>query len=182
MLIYSEYGTIPSQINRGEIPMYCKNCNINYKKDRKVCAKCGAALLSGSAGVAQEAKFKQKRMRNIIILSSASALLVVAAFLIIFLIGRVPSELHGTWYESEGYGIVNFYPNGEMAITIMGNPYEGTYTFNSSTDSGTITYEGETDEFTYDGASVNWGGSIWTLNYVEQIEYDWDSMFGGLMG
>ncbi len=162
--------------------MYCKNCNTNYKKDKKVCTKCGAALLSGSAATAQEAKFKKKRIRNIVIISSAAVVLVIAAFLIIFMIGRVPNELHGLWYEAEGYGTVSFYPNGQMEITVMGSSYQGTYSFNSGTDTGSITYEGGTDEFTCDGTTMSWGGSTWTLNYVEQIEYDWNSMFSGLTG
>jgi len=162
--------------------MYCKKCNINFKKDKKVCTKCGSALLSGSAGTAQEEKFKAKQRRLIIIISSAVVVLIVAAFVTIFLLGRVPQELHGTWYEAEGYGTMVFYPNGQLKATILGTDYDGTYTYNSNTDSGTITYEIGTENFTCDGTTMNWSGSIWTLNYVEQIEYDWDSMFGGLMG
>jgi len=157
--------------------MYCKNCNINFKKDKKVCTKCGSALQPGDAK-----DDKKSRMRKVIIISSATVVVIVAAFLVIFLLGRVPTELHGTWYESEGYGYVDFYPNGVMEITVMGTAYDGTYTFDSQTDQGSITYEAGDGTFTCDGTTLDWSGSTWTKTYVEQIDYDWSSMFGDLLG
>jgi flagellar basal body-associated protein FliL len=129
--------------------MYCKNCNVNFKKDKKVCTRCGAALQPGEAK-----SDKKKRLRNIIIIASATAVVVVAAFLIIFFVGRVPAELHGTWYEVQGYGYVDFLPNGKLEITAMGSAYPGSYTFNSATDQGSISYEAGDDTFTCDGTTL----------------------------
>jgi len=89
---------------------------------------------------------------------------------------EIPNELKGTWYESEGYGIAIFYPDGDMELTIMDVAYEASYTFNSGTDSGVITYADVTSEFTCNGNTLIWEDCTWTLDYVEQIEVDWDSV------
>lgn len=152
--------------------MYCKKCNINVKKDKKVCPKCGMALVPG------EAKGNQaKRQRTVIIIAIVVAVAVVATFLCIFLFGRVPSELHGTWYETGGLGYLNFKPSGVMTLTSMDNSTDGAYTFNSAKDEGTIYFEGKTSTFTCDGATMSWQGSIMTKNYVEQKQMDWEGMF-----
>ena len=157
--------------------MYCKNCKINFKKDKKICTRCGSALQPGEVKDDKEAS-----LRKVIIIASVAVVVVVAVFLTIFFLGRVPTELHGTWYEIEGYGYVNFTPNGVLEMTVMGEQYPGTYTFNSATDQGTISYEGEEDTFTCDGTTLEWSGSTWTKVYVDQVEYDWGSMFSGLTG
>ena len=155
--------------------MYCKKCNINVKKDKKVCPRCGAALVPG------EVKGDQtKRLRKIIIIASAVAVAVIALFLFVFLFGRVPTELKGTWYESQGYGYVEFKPNGVMTMTAMDVENPGTYHFDSATDAGTILFDGDESSFTCDGTTIDWEGSTLTKTVVEQVNYDWDSMLGGL--
>ncbi len=155
--------------------MYCKKCNINVKKDKKVCPHCGQALVPG------EVKGDQaKRLRKVIIIASVVAVLVIALFLCVYLIGKVPNELKGTWYESEGYGYLNFKPNGVVVMTAMEEENPGTYSFDSKTDTGTITLSGNENTFTCDGTTMNWSGSTLTKAYVEQVNFDWDSMLGGL--
>ena len=155
--------------------MYCKKCNINVKKDKKVCPHCGAAVTPG------EVKGNPaKRMRKIAIIASVVAVTVIALFLVIFLTGRVPAELKGTWYETTGMGYSVFKPSGVMIMTAMDVENPGTYTFNSATDQGTITVDGETSTFTCDGTTIEWDGISMTKTYVEQL--DLDSMFSGLTG
>lgn len=155
--------------------MYCKKCNINVKKDKKVCPRCGTALVPG------EVKGNPaKRLRNIVIIASAVAVAVIALFLGVFLAGRVPPELKGTWYETTGMGYSVFKPNGVIIMTAMENETEGSYSFNSTTDQGTVTIDGDTSTFTCDGTTIDWEGSILTKTYVEQL--DFDSMFSGLTG
>lgn len=154
--------------------MYCKKCKINVKKDRKVCPHCGQALVPGEVKAD-----KTKRMRNIIIIASAVAVAVIALFLFIFLFGRVPSELKGTWYETTGMGYMDFKPNGVVIMTSMETQKTpGTYSFDSATDTGTLTLNGSENTFTCDGTTMDWQGSILTKAYVEQLNIQ--DMLGGL--
>ena len=156
--------------------MYCKKCNINVKKNKKVCPKCGLALVPGEAKIE-----KASRLRRIVIIASAVAAVVIATFLCIFLIGRVPTKLYGTWYEPNGYGYLEFGPNGVLTMTSVGDANEGIYTFNSATEEGTIVLEDRESTFTCDGTTLDWGGSIMTKAYVKQIEYDWSSALEGML-
>jgi len=156
--------------------MYCKKCNINVKKNKKVCPKCGMALVPG------EAKGDRSlRLRRIVIIASAVALAVIATFLCIFLIERVPPKLHGTWYEENGYGYLVFNPSGKVTMTAMGSDSYGTYTFNSATEEGTMLFEDSEKTFTCDGTTLEWEGTKMTKTYVEQVQYDWNGMLNGLM-
>jgi hypothetical protein len=155
--------------------MYCKKCNINVKKDRKVCPKCGMALVPG------EAKGdRYLRVRRIIIIASVIAVAVIAFFVFMHITVGVPSKLMGTWYEVNGYGYVNFKTYGDMTMTGSGYTTEGTYTYNSDTGEGTITIDEKEQPFTCDGTKLEWGGSTMTKTYVEQLEYDWGNLFNQL--
>jgi|GEM_PF-2538117 hypothetical protein len=151
--------------------MYCKKCGINYKKDKKVCSRCGLALQPG--------EFKQDnapRRRKIIIIACSAALVVIAFFAVIFFTGRVPPKLLGTWYEVNGYGYMEFKPRGVMTYYGSGNESSGTYAFNNETGEGTIVYHDEEDTLTCDGTTLSWGGSVMTKTYVEQVELDFGSI------
>ncbi len=156
--------------------MYCKKCNVNVKKDKKVCPHCGTALTPG------EVKGNQKaRVRRIVIIAAAAAVLVIGAFLTIFLIARVPGELKGTWYEQNGYGYVKFEPNGVIEMTSMStDPQYGKYQFSSVKDQGTIWLSDSESTFTCDGTTLNWDGTIMTKTYVEQKSFDFSNMLNQL--
>ena len=156
--------------------MYCKKCNINVKKNKKVCPKCGLALVPGEAK-----QDKTLKLRRVVIIASAVAAVVIATFLCIFLIGRVPTELRGTWYEPNGYGYLEFSPNGIVTMASVGDASEGVYTFNSATDEGTMIFNDRESTFTCDGTTLDWGGSIMTKAYVKQIDYDWSSVLEGMV-
>jgi hypothetical protein len=155
--------------------MYCKNCNINVKKDKKVCPKCGMALVPG------EAKGDPaRRIRRIVIISLCAAVAVIALFVCIYLINGVPPELHGTWYEVNGYGYMKFKTYGILTYTAIGQDTDGKYTFNSATNEGIIIYDGKEAAFTCDGNTLSWNNLTLTKKEVPQMEFDFNSMLSGL--
>ncbi len=143
--------------------MYCRKCGVNYKKDKKVCPRCGSALQKG-----EWKENKTSRLKKIIIIACAVAILVVALFLTIFFIGRVPPKLAGTWYEVTGIGYLEFRPNNVVLVTTSGYTSEGTYAFDNAKGEGTLTSYGEEETLTCDGVTLHWGGTTMTKAYVEQ--------------
>lgn len=148
--------------------MYCKNCNKDYTKKDKLCKKCGIALVPGKAQ--SEDKGINKK---VIIIGVAVALVVVAAFLTVGLLGMVPSDIKGTWYEIYGadyeYEFLTF---GKIEFKGNGQTYAGTYEYDSSTKTGKIFPEensGEDRDFSFGNATITMGDATFTREYVEQF-------------
>lgn len=144
--------------------MYCKKCGVNYKKDKKICPRCGQALQKGKSR-----QDESSRIKKIAVIACAAAALVVAFFLVIFFIGRIPPKLMGTWYEVGGYGYLEFKPNGVVTLTSSGYSKDCTYTFDNTKGEGTLTFNNEQDTLTCDGVTLHWGDTMLTKAYVEQI-------------
>ena len=148
--------------------MYCSKCGRNYPKNKKVCSDCGTALVPGTSPRSRQKKTNWK----LIIISSTVFVVVVAFFLIVGLMGRVPAKVRGTWYGSTGMGgIFKFQPDSVVDYTVN-STYEGTYSFNSETEEGTmiLTINDQTNEyeFTSNGETLEMGGLSYTKQYVEQ--------------
>ena len=148
--------------------MYCKNCNKDYTKKDKLCKKCGIALVPGKAK--SEDKGISKR---VIIIGIAVAVVIVAAFLTVGLLGMVPSDIKGTWYEIRGNDFeYEFSTFGKVEIGGTGKDYTGTFEYDSDTKTGKIIPDedaGGVREFSFENATITMGDSIFTREYVEQF-------------
>jgi len=148
--------------------MYCKNCNKDYPKKTKLCKKCGIALIPGQAP--SEDKGINKK---IFIIGGAVAVLVIAAFLLVGLLGMVPADIKGTWYEINGYDYTyTFLTFDKIEFSGHDDTYTGTYEYDSKAKAGIIYTDSEEfsdREFTFDNATITMGPSIFTREVVEQI-------------
>ena len=150
--------------------MYCKKCGKEYPNHKKTCADCGTILSSGSSPVV-----KKKKNRHVIILSVTAAVAIIAVFLIVGLLGMVPADIKGTWYETTGFGgTLEFKPGHVVIWTAFGSEKEGTYTYSGQTKQGSIVLgdlnELELGDFTFDDTNINMGDVVYTREYVEQID------------
>lgn len=62
-------------------------------------------------------------------------------------ISKNNTAILGTWYEKTGQGSISFLPDGTMSISYQGETITGTYTYDSLTNSGTVTVYGQTTAF-----------------------------------
>ncbi len=148
--------------------MYCKSCNKDYPKNTKLCKKCGVALVPGQAP-AEDKGINKK----VFIIGGIVAALIAAAFLLVGLLGMVPADIKGTWYEINGYDYeYEFLTFDKIEYNGHGETYTGTYVYDNKTKTGIISSD-EQDvadrEFTFDNATITMGSSIFTRQYVEQF-------------
>lgn len=158
--------------------MYCKSCSKDYPKKTKLCKKCGNALIPGQAP--SEDKGISKK---VFIIGGVVAVLIIAAFLLVGLIGMVPGDIKGKWYEVNGYDYeYTFLTFGKIEFSGHGDTYTGTYTYDPKTKAGIVhsDYEEISDrEFTYDNATITMDISVFTRQVAEQ--FDSESVFGQLL-
>lgn len=148
--------------------MYCKSCNKDYPKNTKLCKKCGVALIPGQAPI--EDKGINKR---VFIIGGVVAALVIAAFLLVGLLGMVPADIKGTWYEVTGFDYsYEFLTFGKIEYSGNGKTYTGTYKYDRKTKTGVVSSD-EQDvsdrEFTFDNATITMDEAVFTRQYVEQF-------------
>ncbi|MBT3319053.1 MAG: hypothetical protein HN389_04695 [Clostridia bacterium] len=148
--------------------MYCKSCNKDYPKNTKLCKKCGIALVPGQAPIEEKGVNKK-----VFIIGGIVAVLVIAAFLLVGLLGMVPADVKGTWYEINGYDYeYEFLPFGKIEYSGHKETFTGTYMYDEETGTGIISSDEpdiEDREFTLDNATITMGPSIFTRKYVEQF-------------
>ena len=148
--------------------MYCKSCNKDYPKNTKLCKKCGIALVPGSAP--SEDKGINKK---VFIIGGIVAVLVIAAFLLVGLLGMVSEDIKGRWYEVNGYDYeYEFLTFNKLEYSGIGEILTGSYTYDAKTKTGVLSSDelGVVDrEFTYDNATITMGPSIFTREVVEQM-------------
>ena len=111
--------------------------------------------------------------KKVFIIGGIVAVLVIAAFLLVGLLGMVPADIKGTWYEINGYDYeYEFLTFGKIEYVGHGETLTGTYVYDEETKIGTISSD-EQDvadrEFTFDNATITMGPSIFTRQYVEQF-------------
>ena len=161
--------------------MYCKNCNKDYPKKTKLCKKCGIALIPGQAPVE-----KKGISKKVFVIGGAVAVLIIAAFLLVGLIGMVPSDIKGKWYEVNGFDFeYTFLTYGKIEFSGHGETYTGTYEYDQKMKTGMVYSDSEEvsdREFTYDNATITMDISVFTRQEVEQFDSEsaFEEMLDGL--
>ena len=85
----------------------------------------------------------------------------------------------GLWYETEGYGTVEFFRDGSFRVSITSYYWE-TGTFKYSASSGTGEYRLDDAQnavpIRMENGLLNIGGTLYTTEIVEQQDMDWDEI------
>ena len=89
----------------------------------------------------------------------------VAAF-----VSEFGNPLAGIWYDPSGvYGTIEFFDDSTYTLIVYGVSTSGTYTYDSATGTGTLTYDyGDLGSFTYAEGTLALGSVYYTQDYVEQ--------------
>lgn len=174
--------------------MQCAQCGSNNTEEPTQCAQCGAIL-----------KASRPRKRLVAGLISASVALAVCAALFMLWAFQLHSDhldsvfaqiaeraeeeaaeynIAGIWYEPDGYGTIEFFKDGSLVFVSFGISISGTYDYDSFTRKGEIRLDTETvDEvtmlITLGNGSLDIDGVLYTTDYVEQKEIDWEDLLGG---
>lgn len=84
----------------------------------------------------------------------------------------------GVWYETEGWGAVEFYRDGSFRFTSSYFTEVGTYSFDADTGAGEFGFDdGDTRPMTLENGLLDIDGFTFTTEYVEEQDDDWDAMF-----
>jgi hypothetical protein len=99
---------------------------------------------------------------------------VIAAFLLVGLLGMVPEDIKGKWYEVNGYDYeYEFLTFDKLEYSGLGETHTGSYTYDAKTKTGVLTSDEQGVEdrvFTYDNATITMEPSIFTRKVVEQFD------------
>lgn len=146
--------------------MYCSKCGKDYGKAKKICSDCHLALTPGSAPNIK------KSNKGILIVGTIVALVVIAVFVVVGITGHVPSELSGMWYNSIGFGTMEFKGGGKVEFVMPEtDAMLGEFEYDRQTGQGKFSMEvgKEMDsQFTFDGTTIQIddGNIVYTREYV----------------
>ncbi len=86
-------------------------------------------------------------------------------------VGRFANPLPATWYETTGaYGEITFGDDGTFTLTLYGETFTGTYTYDTQAAAGIVTIDetGDPADFTYTDGTLTLDGMTYTQDYVAQ--------------
>lgn len=110
-------------------------------------------------------------------------LVVMVALLVGIFAACGGNPIQGMWYETNGFGTVEFKGGDKCTVSAMGIEIEGTYKFDAGSGEGelTMSFMGEetSSDFKLDGKELEMDGATFTRDKVEQV--DMEDMMGEMM-
>ena len=157
--------------------MLCTQCGHKNEEGAVVCTACGAPLKNMAEPV-RAAVPRRRRRRLIIVLSMGGAVLAIAAtVLMIWLMSG--TSVSGQWYSAKSGEVLAFGQSGELVIYSLAGSKDAGFEYNMTSGEGTISLNGETQNFYVDEGQLIWDTADGKLVFDRAVDLDVESVVMG---